>query len=94
MLNINFQRFVDFFAYILPILLPLSYALCEKVLDLSVYGAKSFFYSNIMCRFNIILSNSFFRGCDGIEIFKQRCTRGYKRYKEWKECQIFHSIFT
>lgn len=31
---------------------------------------------------------------------KQRCTRGYKRYKEtsglieWKECQIFHSIFT
>ena len=66
MLNINFQRFVDFFAYILPILLPLSYALCEKVLDLSVYGAKSFFYSN----FNIILSNSFFQGCDGIEIFK------------------------
>lgn len=39
MLNINFQRFVDFFAYILPILLPLSYALCDKVLDLSVYGA-------------------------------------------------------
>jgi len=33
-------------------------------------------------------------------IRKQRCTRGYKRYKEtsglieWKECQIFHSIFT
>lgn len=33
-------------------------------------------------------------------IYKQRCTRGYKRYKEtsglieWKECQIFHSIFT
>ena len=33
-------------------------------------------------------------------IFKQRCTRGYKRYKEtsglieWKECQIFQSIFT
>lgn len=32
--------------------------------------------------------------------FKQRWTRGYKRYKEtsglieWKECQIFHSIFT
>ena len=31
---------------------------------------------------------------------KQRCTRGHKRYKEtsglieWKECQIFHSIFT
>lgn len=31
---------------------------------------------------------------------KQRFTRGYKRYKEtsglieWKECQIFHSIFT
>ena len=31
---------------------------------------------------------------------KQRWTRGYKRYKEtsglieWKECQIFHSIFT
>ena len=31
---------------------------------------------------------------------KQRCTRGYKQYKEtsglieWKECQIFHSIFT
>ena len=31
---------------------------------------------------------------------KQRCTRGYKRYKEtsglieWKERQIFHSIFT
>ena len=35
-----------------------------------------------------------------ILFFKQRCTRGYKRYKgtsgliEWKECQIFHSIFT
>ena len=33
-------------------------------------------------------------------IYKQRCTRGYKRYKEtsglieWKERQIFHSIFT
>ena len=33
-------------------------------------------------------------------IDKQRWTRGYKRYKEtrglieWKECQIFHSIFT
>lgn len=32
--------------------------------------------------------------------YKQRWTRGYKRYKEtsglieWKECQIFHSIFT
>ena len=31
---------------------------------------------------------------------KQRWTRGYKQYKEtsglieWKECQIFHSIFT
>lgn len=31
---------------------------------------------------------------------KQRCTRGYKRYKETsglierKKCQIFHSIFT
>lgn len=31
---------------------------------------------------------------------KQRCTKGYKRYKEtsglieWKERQIFHSIFT
>ena len=31
---------------------------------------------------------------------KQRFTRGYNRYKEtsglieWKECQIFHSIFT
>lgn len=31
---------------------------------------------------------------------EQRWTRGYKRYKEtsglieWKECQIFHSIFT
>lgn len=36
----------------------------------------------------------------GMRIVKQRCTRGYKRYKEtsglieWKECQIFHSIFT
>lgn len=35
-----------------------------------------------------------------METLKQRCTRGYKRYKEtsglieWKECQIFHSIFT
>ena len=33
-------------------------------------------------------------------VTKQRCTRGYKQYKEtsglieWKECQIFHSIFT
>ena len=33
-------------------------------------------------------------------VSKQRWTRGYKRYKEtsglieWKECQIFHSIFT
>ena len=42
-------------------------------------------------------------GMDGAPVilfFKQRCTRGYKRYKEtsglieWKECQIFHSIFT
>ena len=36
----------------------------------------------------------------GFKAVKQRCTRGYKRYKEtsglieWKECQIFHSIFT
>lgn len=35
-----------------------------------------------------------------ISFYKQRWTRGYKRYKEtsglieWKECQIFHSIFT
>ena len=35
-----------------------------------------------------------------LNVYKQRCTRGYKRYKEtsglieWKECQIFHSIFT
>ena len=35
-----------------------------------------------------------------LNMCKQRCTRGYKRYKEtsglieWKECQIFHSIFT
>lgn len=35
-----------------------------------------------------------------IMFIKQRCTRGYKRYKETsglierKECQIFHSIFT
>lgn len=35
-----------------------------------------------------------------IFVLKQRWTRGYKRYKEtrglieWKECQIFHSIFT
>ena len=35
-----------------------------------------------------------------IDDYKQRWTRGYKRYKEtsglieWKECQIFHSIFT
>ena len=34
------------------------------------------------------------------DLAKQRCTRGYKRYKEtsglieWKERQIFHSIFT
>lgn len=48
-----------------------------------------------------------FQKCVGIynellcqEYSKQRCTRGYKRYKEtsglieWKECQIFHSIFT
>lgn len=39
--------------------------------------------------------------CDDDQNFcKQRWTRGYKRYKEtsglieWKECQIFHSIFT
>lgn len=35
-----------------------------------------------------------------MKVYKQRWTRGYKRYKEtsglieWKECQIFHSIFT
>lgn len=35
-----------------------------------------------------------------LNISKQRWTRGHKRYKEtsglieWKECQIFHSIFT
>lgn len=38
--------------------------------------------------------------CFSLRDSKQRCTRGYKRYKEtsglieWKECQIFHSIFT
>lgn len=37
---------------------------------------------------------------ESISKIKQRWTRGYKRYKEtsglieWKECQIFHSIFT
>lgn len=37
---------------------------------------------------------------EGMTISKQQWTRGYKRYKEtsglikWKECQIFHSIFT
>lgn len=42
-----------------------------------------------------IISTEFF-----LDKMKQRCTRGYKRYKEtsglieWKECQIFHSIFT
>lgn len=39
-------------------------------------------------------------GAIALQKCKQRCTRGYKRYKEtsglieWKECQIFHSIFT
>lgn len=39
-------------------------------------------------------------GAPAITVGKQRWTRGYKRYKEtsglieWKECQIFHSIFT
>lgn len=38
--------------------------------------------------------------CNLLKMDKQRCTRGYKQYKEtsglieWKECQIFHSIFT
>lgn len=38
--------------------------------------------------------------CLFLDESKQRWTRGYKRYKEtsglieWKECQIFHSIFT
>lgn len=37
---------------------------------------------------------------ESLDDTKQRCTRGYKRYKETsglierKECQIFHSIFT
>lgn len=40
------------------------------------------------------------RNLGTIKNLKQRWTRGYKRYKEtsglieWKECQIFHSIFT
>ena len=40
------------------------------------------------------------RAVGGHNQSKQRFTRGYKRYKEtsglieWKECQIFHSIFT
>ena len=43
----------------------------------------------------VVLGTLLYNLCD-----KQRCTRGYKRYKEtsglieWKECQIFHSIFT
>lgn len=51
---------------------------------------------------NIIKIDFHAHVCISICIFrcKQRCTRGYKRYKEtsglieWKECQIFHSIFT
>lgn len=48
-----------------------------------------------LCRF---LDDALLTIC--ILFYKQRCTRGYKQYKEtsglieWKECQIFHSIFT
>lgn len=45
-------------------------------------------------KLTVVIALFYIRQC------KQRCTRGYKRYKEtsglieWKECQIFHSIFT
>ena len=54
-----------------------------------VFGLKTLFSSSKGKNAYVYLSNG-----------KQRCTRGYKRYKEtsglieWKECQIFHSIFT
>ena len=54
----------------------------------SEYG-KVILPFTVLRRFDCVLAPS-----------KQRCTRGYKRYKEtsglieWKECQIFHSIFT
>ena len=59
---------------------------------------------NLTTAFNIFVRQSIREGGIPFEISinqpKQRCTRGYKRYKEtsglieWKECQIFHSIFT
>lgn len=56
-----------------------------------------------LIRRKVCEKNSVFRCVLAVEMLqdgKQRCTRGYKRYKEtsglieWKECQIFHSIFT
>ena len=52
--------------------------------------------SNKSTHFLLLIKYSLF----SIPFWKQRWTRGYKRYKEtsglieWKECQIFHSIFT
>lgn len=48
----------------------------------------------------ILLNYTVFFCAMFLKPLKQRCTKGYKRYKEtsglieWKECQIFHSIFT
>lgn len=59
------------------------------IFHFGVSGMESIFY------FFIMVCKNFLQ-----DIHKQRCTRGYKRYKEtsglieWKECQIFHSIFT
>lgn len=50
--------------------------------------------------FNKAAEESYITPTAVIKQIKQRWTRGYKRYKEtsglieWKECQIFHSIFT
>lgn len=67
-----------------------SYSLAVTAIVLAILIAVNVFVSALpkfMTKYDISSS-------------KQRCTRGYKRYKETsglierKECQIFHSIFT
>lgn len=74
----------------------------KRILSLPAYSSKSMKLScltdiaemsaDTIAQYDILFLD--------IDLGKQRFTRGYKRYKEtsglieWKECQIFHSIFT
>lgn len=76
--------------------------LCDLYANLQLHENLSFFFEKCDFFKENFLKGSYAVTGQMIDIFrsKQRCTRGYKRYKEtsalieWKECQIFHSIFT